>query len=69
MDLREEVGSILTNSCHCDPSDLYPHLEKGNRDQIVILNMILEWIYPNGRENHIVFGFSHDTVKNPKFYK
>ena len=49
MDLREEVRSILTNSGHCDPTDLYPHLEKGNQDQIVILNMILEWIYPNGR--------------------
>ena len=64
MDLREEVRSILTNSGHCDPTDLYPHLEKGNQDQIVILNMILEWIYPNGRENHVVFGSSHNTVKN-----
>ena len=64
MDLREEVRSILTNSGHCDPADLYPHLEKGNQDQIVILNMILEWIYPNGRENHVVFGSSHNTVKN-----
>ena len=64
MDLREEVRSILTNSGHCDPADLYPHLEKGNPDQIVILNMILEWIYPNGRENHIVFGSSHNAVKN-----
>ena len=64
MDLAEEVRSILTNSGHCDPADLYPHLEKGNQDQIVILNMILEGIYPNGRENHVVFGSSHDTVKN-----
>ena len=64
MDLREEVRSILTNSGHCDPIDLYPHLEKGNQDQIVILNMILEWIYPNGRENHVVFGSSHNIVKN-----
>ena len=64
MDLGEEVRSILTNSSHCDPADLYPHLEKGNQDQIVILNMILEWIYSNGRENHIVFGSSHNTVKN-----
>ena len=69
MDLREEVRSILTNSGHCDPADLYPHLEKGNLDQIVILNMILEWIYPNGRENHIVFGSSDNTVKKTKFYK
>ena len=64
MDLREEVRSILTNSGHCDPADLYPHLEKGDQDQIVILNMILEGIYPNGRENHVVFGSSHNTVKN-----
>ena len=64
MDLAEEVRSILTNSGHCDPADLYPHFEKGNQDQIVILNMILEGIYPNGRENHVVFGSSHDTVKN-----
>ena len=64
MDLREEVRSILTNSGHCDPADLYPHLEKGNQDQIVILNMILEWIYPNGRENHVVFGSSHNTAQN-----
>ena len=64
MDLREEVRSILTNSGHCDPTDLYPHLEKGNQDQIVILNMILEWMYPNGRENHIVVGSSHNTAQN-----
>ena len=64
MDLREEVRSILTNSGHCDPADLYPHLEKGNQDQIVILNMILEWMYPNGRENHIVVGSSHNTAQN-----
>ena len=51
MDLGEEVRSILTNSGRCDPADLYPHLEKGNQDQIVILNMILEWIYPNGRSH------------------
>ena len=42
MDLEEEVKSILTNSGHCDPADLYPYLEKGNQDQIVILNIILE---------------------------
>ena len=64
MDLEEEVRSILTNSGHCDPTDLYPQLEKGNQDQIVILNMILEGIYPNGRENHIVVGSSQNTAKN-----
>ena len=64
MDLREEVKSILTNSGHCDPADLYPYLEKGNQDQIVILKIILEWIYPNDRKNHIVFVSSHNSVKN-----
>ena len=64
MDLREEVRSILTNSGHCDPADLYLHLEKGNQDQIVILNMILEGMYPNGRENHIAVGSSHNTAQN-----
>ena len=62
--LREDVESILTNSGHCDPVDLYPYLEKGSQDQIVILNLILEGIYPNGRENHIVLGSSHSTAKS-----
>ena len=62
--MKEQVKSILTNSGHCGPTDLYPHLDKGNQDQIVILNMILEGIYPNGRENYIVFGSSQNTVKN-----
>ena len=64
VDLREEIKSIITNSGHCDPADLYPYLEKGNQDQIVILNTIWGWMYPNGRENHIVFGSSNNTVKN-----
>ena len=64
MDLGEEVRSILTNSGHCGPADLYLHLEKGNQDQIVILNMILEGMYPNGRENHIVVGSSYNTAQN-----
>ena len=62
--LRDEVESILTNSGHCDPAHLYPYLEKGNQDQLVMLNMILEWIYPNDRENHIASGSSHNTVEN-----
>ena len=62
--LRDEVESILTNSGHCDPADLYPYLEKGSQDQMVMLKMILEWIYPNGRENHIASGSSHNTVEN-----
>ena len=62
--LRDEVESILTNSGHCDPADLYPYLEKGSQDQMAMLNMILEWIYPNGRENQIASGSSHNTVEN-----
>ena len=62
--LRDEVESILTNSGHCDPADLYPYLEKDNQDQMVMLKMILEWIYPNDRENHITSGSSHNTVEN-----
>ena len=64
MDLREEIKSIISNSGHCDPADLYPYLEKGNQDQIVILNTIWGWMYPNGRENYIAFGSSNNTVKN-----
>ena len=62
--LREDVESILTNSGHCDHADLYPYLEKVSQGQIVILNVILEGIYPNGRENHIVYGSSHNTAKS-----
>ena len=62
--LRDEVESILTSSGHYDPADLYPYLEKGSQDQMVMLNMILEWIYPSGRENQIAPGSSHNTVEN-----
>ena len=62
--LRDEVESILTISGHCDPADLYPYLEKDNQDQMIMLKMILEWIYPNDRENHIASRSSHNTVEN-----
>ena len=62
--LRMDVESILTNSGHCDLADLYPYLEKGSQDQILILKVILDMMYPNGRENHIVVGSSHNTAKN-----
>ena len=65
--LRDEVESILTNSGHCNPADLYPYLEKDNQDQMVMLKMILEWIYPNDRENHIASRSSHNTVQNQKY--
>ena len=59
-----DVESILTNSGHCDLADLYPYIEKDSQDQILILKVILDIMYPNGRENHIVVGSSHDTAKN-----
>ena len=62
--LRDEVESILTNSGHSDPANLYPYLEKDSQDQMVMLKMILEWNYPNGRENHIASGSSYNTVDN-----
>ena len=62
--LRMDVESILTNSGHCDLADLYPYIEKDSQDQILILKVILDMMYPNGRENHIVVGSSHDTAKN-----
>ena len=62
--LRMDVESILTNCGHCDLADLYPYLEKGSQDQILILKLILEMMYPNGRENHIVVGSSHNTAQN-----
>ena len=62
--LRDEVESILTNSGHYDPAYLYPYLEKGSQDQMVMLKLILEWIYPNDRENHITSGSSNNTVED-----
>ena len=62
--LRMDVESILTNSGHCDLADLYPYLEMGSQDQILILKVILDMMYPNGRENHIVVGSSHNTAQN-----
>ena len=59
-----DVESILTSSGHYDLADLYPYLEKGSQDQILILEVILDMMYPNGRENHIVVGSSQNTAKN-----
>ena len=44
-----DVESILTSSGHYDLADLYPYLEKGSQDQILILEVILDMMYPNGR--------------------
>ena len=46
--LREDVESILTTSGHCDLSDLLPYLEVDNKDQIDMLQIMLQWVYPNG---------------------
>ena len=40
--LREDVESILTTSGHCDLSDLLPYLEVGNKDQINMLQIMLQ---------------------------
>ena len=61
--LRMDVESILTSSGHYDLADLYPYLEKGSQDQILILEVILDMMYLNGRENHIVVGSSQNTAK------
>ena len=62
--LRMDVESILTSCGHYDLADLYPYLEKGSQDQILILEVILDMMYPNGRENHIVVGSSDNTAQN-----
>ena len=35
-------------SGHCDPADLSPYLEKDNQDQLVMLQIILKLLYPDG---------------------
>ena len=47
--LKEEVKATLIACGHCDLSDLLPYLEVGNQDQIVMLQIILQWVYPNGK--------------------
>ena len=47
--LQEEVKEILKTHGHCDPADLLPYLEVGNQDQIAMLQIILQWVYPNGK--------------------
>ena len=54
--LQEAVKAKLIACGHCDLTDLLPYLEVGNQDQIVLLQIILQWVYPNGK--------SHDN-KNP----
>ena len=49
--LREEVKATLIACGHCDPTDLLPYLEVGNQDQIAMLQILLQWVYPNGRSH------------------
>ena len=47
--LEEEVTATLIACGHCDLSDLLPYLEVGNKDQIDMLQIMLQWVYPNGK--------------------
>ena len=47
--LREEVKATLIACGHCDLTDLLHYLEMGNQDQIVMLQIVLQWLYPNGK--------------------
>ena len=49
--MREEVKATLIASGHCDLTDLLPYLEVGNQDQIAALEIMLPWVYPNGRSH------------------
>ena len=49
--LREEVKATLIACGHCDPTYFLPYLEVGNQDQVAMLQMLLQWIYPNGRSH------------------
>ena len=47
--LREEVKATLIACGPCDLTDLLPYLEEGKQDQIVALQTMLQWVYPNGK--------------------
>ena len=47
--LKEEVTGTLIACGYCDLSDLLPYLEVGNKDQIDMLQIMLQWVYPNGK--------------------
>ena len=49
--LRKEVKATLIASGHRDLTDLLPYLEVGNQDQIATLQIMLPWVYPNGRSH------------------
>ena len=47
--LKEEIKATLIACGHCDLGDLLPYLEVRNQDQIVVLQLMLQWVYPNGK--------------------
>ena len=47
--LRKEVKATLIACGHCDLTDLLPYLEVGNQDQIAVLQIMLQWVYPNSK--------------------
>ena len=49
--LKDEVESILMTSCHYNPADLSPYLEKDNQDQLIMLKIILKLLHPNARSH------------------
>ena len=49
--LREEVKATLIACGHCDPAYFLPYLEVGNQDQVAMLQILLQWVYPNGRSH------------------
>ena len=49
--MREEVKATLIACGHCDLTDLLPYLEIGNQYQIAMLQIMLQWVYPNGRSH------------------
>ena len=49
--LREEVKATLIACGHCDPTYFLPYLEVANQDQIAMLQILLQWAYPNGRSH------------------
>ena len=49
--MREEVKATLIACGHCDPAYFLPYLEVGNQDQVATLQILLQWVYPNGRSH------------------
>ena len=46
--MREEVKATLIACGHCDPAYFLPYLEVGNQGQVAMLQILLQWVYPNG---------------------